>query len=100
MLRFLQWVVDAIMHDSRRRHWEVKRLKTQLAQYQEAERTLARLEWLIAAGHQITMGAVEHQGGAEFRLTLDMDRPIQFFGDISQCLTDARFHSERLGITP
>jgi hypothetical protein len=74
------------------------------ARSEQAEATLADLNWLIAAGMDIIIGAVDHNGGAELRVALDLeDEPDEnpaWYGQLGECLADARAYCEAQEIGP
>jgi hypothetical protein len=67
---------------------------------QQAEAALADLNWLIAAGVHVTLGAVDHNGGAELRVAIDLDDDPAWYGQLGDCLTDARTYCSAQGIEP
>jgi hypothetical protein len=67
---------------------------------EKAEAITNALTWLIAAGVQITIGACNHQGGAELRVAVDLDDNPAWYGDLSESLTDAKTYCSAQGVEP
>ncbi|WP_433520116.1 hypothetical protein ACQP2T_63995 (plasmid) [Nonomuraea sp. CA-143628] len=67
---------------------------------EKAEAITNALTWLIAAGVQITIGACDHQGGAELRVAVDLDDDPAWYGDLSDCLADAKNYCSARGVEP
>ncbi|MGP4092972.1 hypothetical protein [Nonomuraea sp. KM90] len=70
----------------------------------QAEAALADLHWLIAAGVHVTIGAEDHNGGADLRVALDLedepdDNPA-WYGPLGESLADARAYCEAQEIGP
>lgn len=67
---------------------------------QRAEAALADLNWLIAAGVHVTIGAVDHNGGADLRVALDLDDGPAWYGPLGESLANARAHCDAQEIGP
>ena len=66
----------------------------------------ANLHWLIAAGHDIQIGAGDYSGGAETYLTILADKDAEgeedltWWGPLAETLRQAREWSQSLGMMP
>lgn len=58
------------------------------------------LRWLIAAGVEVTIGAVQRGDCAELRVVLDLDDQPTWWGDLAGCLAEAKAYCAREGIGP
>lgn len=70
------------------------------ARAEKAEAITNALTWLIAAGVQVTIGACDHQGGAELRVAVDLDDNPAWYGDLSDSLADAKTYRSAQGVEP
>jgi hypothetical protein len=67
---------------------------------EKAEAITSTLTWLIAAGVQVTIGACDHQGGAELRVAIDLDDEPAWYGDLAESLADAKIYCSAQGVEP
>lgn len=89
------------------RHREIEARQAAEARADVAEeraRPLDDLSWLIAAGVHVTIGAVDHNGGADLCVALDLedepdDNPA-WYGPLGESLSDARAYCEAQEIGP
>lgn len=71
------------------------------ARAEEAEGRLAGLYWLISASVEVTIGVVPRGDISVLRVAVDLeDRPLMWYGDLTECLLMAKSYCESQGIKP